>query len=549
MIRWLTLFSVLSFSGFSQHLIEGRIVDKETGNSVPFASIGILGTSKGTSSNLNGEFSLMISDSSAIKITCIGYESQIIHARGAMQLIQLRQNTTQLKEILIVHRSINPRRVVRRAFANVNDNYDNQPFLQKFFYRHYCKDDSVYGRLIEASVDVWKSQGYRYSQREAGDKEEIRVTQLRRSMDKTAMAQGHEPIAIRNILQADLVAYQTSAKTLHLSFYQDVNNIKADFEDYSFTLDGVTTFDGREVYEISYEYKKDSILTTTGYEEATRVKGALYITTDTYAFVKTSQIKSQGENEVRTSSFYHKYGNNYYPYHLIKEGRNLAANNTTHTFHIELMSVEVRHEANEKFTGSEPDKWQLLKIPYDSSYWKNNTILKTTPLEDKIISDLGGGKSLDHQFYTYQQYELNLLDGGQNGEKKFSWLKDQSKGNKALLVGFWSSNCENYLLELEHAKRLNKLYRSNVTVVLLSLENDEVRWKQTVARYNLAADGIINYRIGDQAGVLKQYKIRSVPSFLLIAREGNKDESGNIQQNVTALEADIKLMMAMSDRQ
>jgi hypothetical protein len=449
MIRWIVIFLAVSSAALAQPTIEGKIVDAETGKPVPFASVGIVGTARGTSSNLDGEFSLFVSGAVTVKITCVGYQSMELSSLAEIGTIQLKPMATQLNEVVIYDKALNPRKIVRKAFASIDKNFSTAPFLQNFFYRHYCKDDGTYGRLIEASVDIWKDQGYRSTQSAAGDREEIRVTQLRRSLDKTTAAQGHTPIAVKSILQADAVGYQTAVGTEHLSFYTDVSSLKADFEKYYFRFSGGTFYDGQEVYVIDYLYREDSILTTSGYVDAPRAEGSLFITTDTFAFVKTEEVKYQGSDTVRTSAYYRKYNDKYYPYHLVRDGKNKASDQRTHWFHIELMSVEIDENAQQKFEGHEPTKAELLKIPYDSAYWASHTVLKTTPLEDEIIADLGGGTSLNKQFYVYQQYEANLLEGGKNGEEKFDWLKEFSKGKSIVYVGFWSSDCVKYLRELE----------------------------------------------------------------------------------------------------
>ncbi|MFZ6001344.1 MAG: carboxypeptidase-like regulatory domain-containing protein [Bacteroidota bacterium] len=520
MIRWIGIFLLVSTSALGQ-VIEGKIVDAETGKPVPFASVGVVGTARGTSSNIDGEFSLFVSGDASIKITCIGYASTVVNSLGELAVIQLKPIATQLTEIVIYDKEINPRKIVRKAFASVADNFDTKPFSQTFFYRHYCKDDDEYGRLIEASVDVWKHKGYGSVQSSAGEKEEIRVTQLRRSLDKTAAAQGHTPIAIKSILHADMAAYQSAVKTEHLSFFHDVNNLKTDFDQYFFRFGGVTYYDGQEVYVINFRYKEDSLLTTSGYIPAARSEGSLYITTDTHAFVKTEETKYQHLDTVRTSAYYRKYNDKYFPYHLTRVGKSQATDRSTHWFHIELMSVEIKPGDVNKFTGNEPSKEELLKIPYDSVFWVNNTTLKTTPLEDDIINDLGGGHSLNEQFQLYKEYERNLADGGIDGEQKFNWLRDFSRGNRILYVGFWGSDCRPYLAELEHVKRLNQQYKGEITFVLLSLENDELKWRQAMEKYNLFADGIIHYRIGDHSDLARRYKLKEIPSYILLSRNGD----------------------------
>lgn len=389
---------LIQLPGYSQQKIEGKIVDRETGNPIPFASIGILGTAMGTSSNLDGEFTLLLPERASIKVSCVGYVSLMVSSTEDMKLIRLTPFTIELNEIVVTHRPINARRVVQRAFANTGRNYDNQPFLQQFFYRHYCKDDSVYGRLIEAFVDVWKHQGYKPFRKRAGDKEEMRVTQLRRSLDNTVAAQGHTPISLRSILQTDMVGYQQLGKSTHLKMYEDVSNLKTDFANYTFTFEGITAFDGRDVYKIRYSYKQDSILTTTGYIPAPHAKGMLYITTDTYAFVKVEELKYDAHVSIKTSAFYRKYNEKYYPYHFIREGETHFSDSGRHFFHIELMSGGINHRPELRFEGKEPGKSELLTIPYDSAFWSNHNLLKTTPLEERIIYDLGRGVPLNRQF-------------------------------------------------------------------------------------------------------------------------------------------------------
>ncbi|MBX2944517.1 MAG: carboxypeptidase-like regulatory domain-containing protein [Cyclobacteriaceae bacterium] len=541
--KWTFLFAIAHIAVFGQQVIEGRVIDKETHQPVPFASIGIVGTSKGTSSNLNGQFTLSVEFPFTLKISCVGYESQTIQSTEDTLLIKLKPASIELSEIVIFRKTINPGRIVQRAFANVIKNYSTQPFLQKFFYRHYCKDDDEYGRLIEASVDVWKHRGYKSAQQIAGEKEEIRVTQLRRSLDNTVAAQGHEPIAIGNVLQADIVGYQIVEKGKQLSFYNTVSNLRADFDRYNFSYDATTVYDGQEVYLIAYASKKDSIPTTSGYIDSPKITGLLYITTDRYAIVKTEETKSDGPNVIRTSAYYRKTDDKYFPYHFIREGESRASDNSVHQYHIELMSTEIRFGIEEKFVGKEPGKEELLRIPYDSGYWKTNTVLKTTPLEDKIIRDLGGGQSLNKQFYRYQQYEWSTTDGGQNGEEKFKWLKDHSAGSKILLLVFWGNPCDlSCVVELEHAKRLQRQFRKNLAVVMIALENDEAKWKQLVSKYNLFADGIINYRVDSHSEVKRLYTIKETPAYILLNSSGDV-HSETLRPGNALLENEIRVLI------
>jgi hypothetical protein len=519
MIKFLIIFLGTSLTALGQQLMEGQVLDKETSEPIPFASVGIVGTSRGTSTNLDGKFSLAITGAAVLRVTCIGYESLEMNSSEAQRIL-LKPLPTQLNAVVVFSKEINPKKVVRKAFAAVAANYDSQPFLQKFFYRHYCMDNFVYGRLIEAFVDVWKYQGYKFAQKAVSNKEEIRVTQLRRSLDNTVMSQGHEPMSIGYVLQSDIVGYQTPVRSPHVSFYTDVSNLKTDIENYTFSFSGVTNYDGKDVYEIDYEYKKDSAQTTSGYLKLTEITGSLFIEMDTYAILKTEEVKTFGKNMTKTSVYYRAYEGKYYPYHLIRNGENQSADESKHSFHVELMSVEIKKGEAEKVIGELPVKEELLKIKYDSVFWSTNSILKTTPLEDFIIHDLGGGNSLNKQFELYHQFEVNTSKGGEQGELKFNWLRDYSKNKKILFVTFIKANCSTYLTELEYVKRLNNEYRGKITFVILCIEKNEEVWQKTITKYNLFSDGIINYRIEEDAVLLKLFQLKEMPNFVLINKNG-----------------------------
>lgn len=524
MARLVCIVILLSSSlAFGQRkVVEGIILDANTRQPIPFASIGIMGTSRGTSSNLKGEFSLSVEGQFAIRVSCLGYETQEAKNLSVDEraLILLKPSATQLKELVVFNRKVNPKKVVRKAFNAISDNFNVEPFVEKFFYRHYCKDDSVYGRLIEASVDVWKRRGYKSRQKAAGEKEEMRVTQLRRSFDNTVTAQGHVPIAIKSILQADIAGYQTAEPSEHLSYFTDVSNLLTDIDNYTFTFEGLTTYDGKEVYEIAYTLRKDSVLTTQGYQPTPGCKGSLFITTEDFAFVKTIDIKFWNTDTIKSTSYYTPFKGKYYPYHLIRDGKTVARDKSTHWYHVELMASEILTDSFEEFYGKEPGKKELVDIPYDSTFWNNNNILKTTPLEDEIIYDLGGGGSLNRQFYLYQQEERLRVENAMKGEEGFTWFREDSKGKRVLLIGFWTGKCGSCLHELESAKKLLKSYHNKVILVLLSLDSDENGWKKSIEKYNLSVEGFMHFRVGPNSIVASDYKLTEIPRYVLIDKNG-----------------------------
>jgi TonB-linked SusC/RagA family outer membrane protein len=104
-ILLLLLLSLLDTSAFAQgRTITGTITDKLTNETLPGASIQVKGTTVGTSTDINGKFSLTVSPSDLILIASfVGYESAEVSI-GAQNVIniQLAQKLTTLQEVVVV---------------------------------------------------------------------------------------------------------------------------------------------------------------------------------------------------------------------------------------------------------------------------------------------------------------------------------------------------------------------------------------------------------------------------------------------------------------
>ncbi len=501
---------------YAQSTFEGKILDKESGAPVSFASVGIVGTSRGTVANLDGEFALTVPASQSIKITCVGYESLVAEAPAPDQRYILTPSNTRLKDLTIFGSEVSGERIVMRAMKAIKKNMYTKSFLQRFFYRHYCKDDSAYGRLIEAAVEVDKKKGYRMQRSYAGQKEQMRVTQIRRSFDRTNVANAHMPIALTQILVSDPAGYQAKGQYGFGQSY--VSSLKTYRKRYDFKVEGISSYDGKDVYVVGYKNKSN---TGPGGLLVYGQSGTLYIATGTYAIVKAETIRSSPYDTMRTTVFYREWKGKYYPYHTVRNGKSFYPKaNFYHNYHVELMSSEIVTGKYEKFKGEAPSRESLLQIPFDSAFWATYPIVKATPLEESIISDLGGGRSLNEQFNVYQKQELETLEKMKSGEANFNKFREDSRGKRILYVDFWASWCKPCLEEMKDELKIAAEYAGKVTFVMLSIDKDEEAWQKALTRFRLRQPGIIHYRIGPDADLLQFYITRGIPHYVLIGRDG-----------------------------
>lgn len=115
---------VLSFGqAFAQsRLIKGRITGAEDDLPLPGVSVIIVGTTKGTATNMDGEYSLQVDKGEdALKFTFIGYESQEVKIGNMSQInIALSESKQQLDEVMVVGYGKQTRREVVGSIKSVN---------------------------------------------------------------------------------------------------------------------------------------------------------------------------------------------------------------------------------------------------------------------------------------------------------------------------------------------------------------------------------------------------------------------------------------------
>lgn len=512
--------------------IEGTLLDAETNLPVAFASVGITGYAYGTSSNADGSFTLKVPDALAykkiiLKVTCVGYDNFLLENPGEKIEIRLRPSKTFLSEI-VVSASVDASAtgIVKKAFAKIRKNYNTKPFIYQTFYRHYCKDDDQYGRLIEAAVDIYKRKGYKVPQSRPGERDEVKVMQLRRSFDNTKVTINHAPIALYNIMLADEVAYQTRTKgdnpyAIAALGFMEMSALEKYQKLFEFNLDKITSFDNEEVFQISYRLNTANIQLKNGNDYPISFTGMLYINTRNFAFVKTESKRITPYDTLITSSSYHLHGDKYYLYHSMREGKSHnKLLQITHQYHIELLTTNILTKGYLEFKGREPDKEQLFYVPYNPEFWDDYNIIKATPLEESITADLEKNESLNLQFQEYMESEREKYFSGKEDEARFNKYLTLNKG-RVIYIAFWKSDCGACLRELEYNRKWVEKYKNAVAFIYVSLDDDLQDWKAAMKKHKLNSPLITNYRVGSHSDVQKIFSMNEVPRYVLVNKSGS----------------------------
>ena len=117
-----------------------KLIDKKTGEGISYANISLLNSSKGVSTNLQGEFVFNLPGAKAtdrIVLSSIGYKTDTILFQDLAKLkeITLTPKVYELAEVVIRSKPLSAREILKRAEKKVKDNFYQLPHQQEFFYR------------------------------------------------------------------------------------------------------------------------------------------------------------------------------------------------------------------------------------------------------------------------------------------------------------------------------------------------------------------------------------------------------------------------------
>jgi hypothetical protein len=141
--------------------ITGVITDDESGEPLPYATIGIMSKGRGTVTNNNGEFGINITRdcvNDSLSVSYLGYFSRKIPVRSALDNnfnIKMYREYISIPEIII--RNQIPQEIVRKAFHSVQENYGSTPSILTAFYREAATKKGDLQIYSEAVVQIFKS--------------------------------------------------------------------------------------------------------------------------------------------------------------------------------------------------------------------------------------------------------------------------------------------------------------------------------------------------------------------------------------------------------
>jgi TonB-linked SusC/RagA family outer membrane protein len=100
----LTLVFILCVStGLTQNLVSGNVSDEETKQPIPGVTILVKDSTKGTTTDFDGNFSIEVSTTDILVVSYLGYLTQEIEVNDTLNFtLLLREDTSELDEVIVV---------------------------------------------------------------------------------------------------------------------------------------------------------------------------------------------------------------------------------------------------------------------------------------------------------------------------------------------------------------------------------------------------------------------------------------------------------------
>jgi hypothetical protein len=383
--------------------ISGGIIDSKTDSVISNADLYLMNCNRSVVANSKGEFQFNILKSSfndKLIISALGYYSDTISVsrleKTKNEFLHIKLNKESDAEItlngLVVlsaknkTKSISAKAILKKAKEGIENNYFQEPFNQKFFFRAQTNIDSLVTVNEEASIQTYSPNGIKVSD-DAVKNYYGEILQFGGDQHKIAKENwkgiGYFGVVIfRNVLLSNRnVLYETSS--------------------FDLKKEGTLEYNGKKAYVISFTNLSPDIFSTGfGDPSPKSVTGFIYIDTISFAVVKFEQYviltpyRPNESDDIRIESALkitqtyklvngkyfinycnEKVENNYYS----KTDRKLVSKSNTN---YDLMSVDINTDNVEIITRP-IDRLKLdVKLKEDPEYWKNNNFI----LEDgKVV--------------------------------------------------------------------------------------------------------------------------------------------------------------------
>ncbi|HNP17251.1 MAG TPA: erythromycin esterase family protein [Fulvivirga sp.] len=272
-----TITKLIRYNSFGKayRKVFGKIIDHETNQVIPYATVQLTGTSIGTSANQYGLFELKLPqriNHDTLTISCIGYKQKYFKLENdpATLLIKMYPEIKVLKSVTVSADKFDPLKIMREAIKAIPINYLTNNFGAEY-YTH------VWEKNFDSALVDFEYVGQLYYENGYIRKNNNRITAQVKKV-KWNHRFKEKNISNRAFLNGFWVTRIDFVKSHPIFSTSRLKN-------FNFSLTDITSFNNDDVYEISFVSKKNNHANTNDFYDI-GFSGKIYIKDSDKAVLK-----------------------------------------------------------------------------------------------------------------------------------------------------------------------------------------------------------------------------------------------------------------------
>lgn len=377
--------------------LSGRVLDRETREPLPYASVGLKGHPYGTVANSMGEFDFhfppLLIDQRMV-ISMVGYTNYEADATSLLKddinvILMDRSNT--LLSTLVVADSLSGGDILQIALRRMEGNYPDHPYLVDAFYRDIKKIADRYVSLLEAAIKIY-DEDFKEPRNKSKLRERVQLLEVRRSLGYSHRFTSYfdEDNLLEEVLLHNNIRYRQFPE--EMIFYQML------------VREPNSIYDGHEVYVVAHleDYKLRLFVD----KKTFGILRMEYENNMVQPLTKKRGLIGKFVGLKKTIEYKYYQDKLYLNYMEVLSRINWYDMKTDSLkFETELsqylMVNRVYPQTDDRIPITSKMRrygLQYQDLPYNKAFWDSYNVIKQSPLDARIITDLELEQSLEDQF-------------------------------------------------------------------------------------------------------------------------------------------------------
>jgi erythromycin esterase-like protein len=143
--------------------LSGMVLDRKTGQPVPFATVAVPARSAGTVTDAQGRFRLEVRRGELVQVSSIGYEPATVPAQSPATLsVRLVPAAFALADVRVSAQSQDPKRIMKKVIKAAETNYEQQDYTQQAYTHRRITGYDTLQHEIEYTNQEWMPAEYQH---------------------------------------------------------------------------------------------------------------------------------------------------------------------------------------------------------------------------------------------------------------------------------------------------------------------------------------------------------------------------------------------------